>query len=136
MPGRKTAIGAKVRVHFRRLLKPIKLQGLWNWRSVAMHIRGAGIPLQTGTNPCERFWSRLIGMMPPQSRNISLRWFRVLASLAFLKHNYTHYNSSFLPSWCRRDSMLAERIDSIVVLVRELEGQETAARLLYEPFVS
>ena len=132
--GRKTAITPSVKRHFRRLRKPLKMEALWNWHAVAMEILQAGIPLQTGTLPCERFWNSLTQMLPSGARNIRLRWFKLLCQIAFLQHNYRHYNASFLPAWCRGDALLSQRIDNLAGLIRALEGDETVAHLIFDRF--
>lgn len=110
------------------------MEGLWNWHLAAMDILRAGVPLQTGTLPCERYWNSLTEMLPQGARSASLRWFTLLSQIACLLHNYRHYNSSFLPAWCRNDSLLSQRIDSLAALVRTLAGDETIAHLIFDQF--
>ena len=52
----KTIMTGKVRRHFRRLLKPLRLEGLWEWAKVARALHEAGIPVTTGTVRLESFW--------------------------------------------------------------------------------
>ena len=39
--------------------------------TIAMHILEAGVSMQTGTIPSERFWASLLEMLPPATRNVS-----------------------------------------------------------------
>ena len=76
--GIRSAFGAKVKAHYDRLLKPLRLEGLWRWHEIAMHILEAGVPMQTGTIPAERFWAALLEMLPAKTRNVSQEWFEML----------------------------------------------------------
>ena len=134
VPGTKRAVTKKVKAHFRRLLQPRRLQGLWNWHLTALEILQSGIPMQTGTIPCERYWTSLKSMLPAPVRSVTPRWWKLLSQIAFLKHNFRHYNSGFLPTWCRNDSLLAERIDSLGVMVSSLAGEHSSADLIFEAF--
>ncbi|CAK0821586.1 unnamed protein product [Prorocentrum cordatum] len=67
-PGRKTC-----RAHYDRLLKPLRLEGLWKWRDAALAIADAGAPLQTGAVAVERWWASLKHMMPAKAVCISER---------------------------------------------------------------
>ena len=120
--GLKSAWSKKADAHRKRLFKPIRLEGMWAWRDVALSLHAAGIPVHSGTQPVERFWSCLKAMLPPAARHISLRWFNVLASLCFLRYNYQHYTTGALPVWMRKDSLLATRIESFTLLSRALHA--------------
>ena len=99
--------------HYTKLLDPVRLQGLWNWREIAEALRGAGIGMQTGTVPVERLWSGLKGMFPPETRRMSLSWFDLLAKLAYFRYNYRHFHCKTSPVWTEEDSLLAERLGDI-----------------------
>ena len=55
-----------------------------------MHILEAGVSMQPGPIPSERFWASLLEMLPAASRNASLRY------------TYRHFGVSRLPTWCGR----------------------------------
>ncbi|CAK0788185.1 unnamed protein product, partial [Prorocentrum cordatum] len=115
---------AMVRAHYRRLLKPLRVEGLWAWQSAAPAIRAAGVPVQSGTVPVERLWECLKGVLPRGARTVSLRWFNVLGQLAFLQFNYRHYGAGRLPPWAERDALLAQRLEAVVMLGVELEDDD------------
>ena len=77
--GSKSSWTAKVDVHYKRLLKPFRLEGLWTWRRVAMALHEAGVPLQSGTVPVERIWSSADDMIPTKARTVTEGWFELLA---------------------------------------------------------
>ena len=70
---------------------------------------------------------------------MSLRWFNVLSQLAFLRFNYRHYGTGCLPAWAERDSLLAQRLETVVMLGVELDETEGASldhlRHLLAPFL-
>ena len=102
-----------VRHHYKKLLDPVRLEGMWNWRLVARALRGAGIGMQAGTVPVERLWASLKSMFPQEARRMSLPWFNLLAKLAYFRHNYRHFHSKSSPAWTEDDSLIAERLDDI-----------------------
>ena len=55
-----------------------------------MLILEAGVSMQPGPIPSERFWASLLDMLPAASRNASLRY------------TYRHFGVSRLPTWCGR----------------------------------
>ena len=57
LPRARSAIAAKVRLHYRRLCNKTRIAGLWNWRKVALLLHEGGLPIQSGTVPVERLWS-------------------------------------------------------------------------------
>ena len=122
--GSKSCWTAKVDVHYKRLLKPIRVQGLWAWRRVAMALHEAGVPLQSGTVPVERIWSSADDMIPTKARTVTEGWFELLADLIYLRHNYRHFKAQTMPTWCRGDSVLAERLEELIELTKALRDQE------------
>jgi hypothetical protein len=133
--GVKSCWNKKVAAHYGRLRKKLRLEGLWKWREAAMALRQAGIKVQTGTVAVERFWFTLKDMLPTAAKDISPAWFRVLSMLVFLRHNFRHFNAGQMPTWCHKDSMLAQRIDGFIACARlwqEGEGHHLDA--LFDPF--
>ena len=120
----RVAFTAKARSHYRRLLKPLRLEGLWAWRRAANALQVAGIPMQTGTVPVERTWASFKDMFPRAGRTMSLEWWALLANLAFLRHNLRHFQQSTSPAWAEGDSLLAARIDTLVSLTRVLHDDD------------
>ena len=108
--GLRSVWNKKVAQHYRRLLKPLRIEGLWRWRSIALSLHRAGMPVQSGTIPVERLRASLGDMLPAAARLMTPEWFQVLASLAYLRYNYRHFHHRLLPSWTESDSLLAERI--------------------------
>ena len=131
--GKRTAYTRTVARHLRRLLRPLKLEGLWAWHTIAMEIGKAKLPLQTGTVAVERLWASLKDMMPNAARHMSPRWFRVMSLIMFIRCNYRHFNGRFLPTWCQRDSLLAQKIQNYAMLAQALEDQ-THLKQLFEAF--
>ena len=108
----------KLAAHYDRLRKPLREQGLWNWRSLGLAYHAAGEPLQTGTVCVERLWYVLKQFLPQCARRIGLAWFSFLADLMYLRFNYVHFNHQVLPTWTDHDSLLATRCDSLLALAR------------------
>ncbi|CAK0817381.1 unnamed protein product, partial [Prorocentrum cordatum] len=135
--GLRSVWAAKVWAHYRRLLKPLRVEGLWAWQSAARAIRAAGVPVQSGTVPVERLWECLKGMLPRGARALSLRWFNVLSQLAFLWFNYRHYGTGCLPPRAERDALLAQRLEAVVTLGVELEDDDGLEHLkhVFAPFL-
>ena len=137
--GHPTAWSAKVKAHYKRLQKPLRLEGLWRWHKIAMGIIEAGVPMQSGTIPAERFWAGLLEMLPASSHNVSLEWFEILLALCYLRDTYRHFGCRRLPSWCERDALLAGRLDEIVSTVRQVaekadDSTSEVARLIFDAF--
>lgn len=84
--GSRTAWTKKVAAHYRRLSRPLRVEGLWAWKRVADAIRKAGIAVQSGTVPVERLWSSLLDMIPSSARLMSEEWWKLLADLAYLRY--------------------------------------------------
>ena len=119
-PGQKTIWNKKVALHYRRPRHPVRQEGLWRWRMVAMAIRAAGLPMQTGTIAVERLWASMLDTFPKSARTMRKEWWQLLADLFFMRYNYRHFNHSSLPGWCEGDALLAERIDNLVAMTRQL----------------
>lgn len=130
----------KIRLHYVRLLRKTRLEGLWRWRQVALWLREAGIGVTSGTVSVEALWAHISSMMPAGARVISEKWFCVLADLAYLRTVYRHYHAGQLPPWTEADSLLAERLDTLTAFMPALasaeeEGGTGTAAVLFEPFL-
>ena len=104
---------SRVREHYRRLLDPLRLQGLFRWSFVAQGLRGAGIKMQTGTVPVERLWAGLLWMFPTEATQLGMDWFNFLAKISYFRFNYRHFHCSSSPAWTEQDSLVAERLEDI-----------------------
>ena len=120
--GRKTVITKKVKAHLRTLVSDRKLEGLWCWRRMAKALRVAGIPVHTGTVPVERLWNSLKDFFPRAGRRMSLPWWELLARLGYMRFNYRHFNHAALPTFTDGDALLAERVESLLALAREMQA--------------
>ena len=118
----------KVLNHYTRLLDPVRLEGLWNWRYAAMALRGAGIEMQTGTVCVERLWAGLLWMYPPEAHNMSMAWFDLVAKLTYFRYNYRHFHARTNPAWTEEDSTIAEHLDEVMASLFPLEDQTTQGR--------
>ena len=119
---RRRAVTKKLRAHFKRTLSPLKLESLWAWAEVASAMHKAKVPVLSGTNPVEQFLALLQSMLPPQGRKLSLRWFRVLAQIAYFRHNFGIFSKRSLPRWADGDSILGQRLEGITALCEALRG--------------
>lgn len=108
--GKRSAITATVADHYSRLLQPLRLEGFWKWRQVALAVQEADVPLQTGTVAVERWWSSLKQMLPSEARCLSKGWFDILARLAFLRHNIRHFQAGSTAPWADGDPLLSQRV--------------------------
>jgi len=63
----RSSMTAKVQLHYKRLLRPLRLQGLWRWRRAALAMLQAGLRMQSGTIPVERLWAIVQAMFPPET---------------------------------------------------------------------
>ena len=127
----------KVRGHFARFFKQVKLDGLWAWPEIARDLHGAGIPVLSGTLPVEMFWGGLRSMLPAESTRVTLRWFRILADLALLRHNHRVFATGALPDWAEQDSILAHRLEaftSICDCLHQEHQQNDHLQELFNPF--
>ena len=119
----------KVDAHYKRLVKDLRVEGLWAWRVVAGHLIEAGVPMQSGTVPVERFWNYLKTILPAGARKMSLEWFTVLMSVVFLRYNHNHFSKGACPTWARRDSLLAHHLEVLVGLSIDLTDATEAQHL-------
>ena len=138
MRGKVSAWNNKTETHYDRLFHDLRLEGLWRWHTVAMHLRAAQVPMHTGTIPAERFWAYLQKLLPSSARSISYETFMLMSQIAFLQYNYHLYNTGCLPKWCRKDSFLAQRLDGLATCARLLDNNPGTSHgvleLLYAPF--
>jgi len=111
--GKNCALTPRVLAHYRRLLAPTRLEGLWRWREVAEALHAGGIQMQTGTAAVERLWSGLQAMFQPTITRMTPQWFSVLSMMAFSRYKYRHFHRRRNPAWTDNDSLLAERLDDI-----------------------
>ena len=135
--GVKTCWTRKVAAHYTRLGKPLRLEGLWAWRRAALGLHEAGIPMQSGTVSVERFWALLKEMLPRGSRRMSEPWFRLLSMITFVRYTCTHFAGGKLqlPTWCHRDSLLAQRVIGFAQCARAMESTDSEhLRALFDPF--
>jgi len=116
--GRPTAWTGKVQKEYQKLISATRLEGLWNWCLVSRALLDAGIDVHSGTVPVERLWSSSSDMFNKAARRMSLAWFELLAKLEYLRFNYRHFNHAHLPTWAEGDSVLSERVESLVDLAR------------------
>ena len=125
--GIRCVITKKVRAHMRRLRKPLRVEGMTQWRRVALTTRQAGVPVQSGTVAVERFWGMMKSMLPPAARHLSLRWFSVLSMFVVVQYNWSHVNPT-LPGTADQDPLMAQRIHTLGI-VAEASGREGASSL-------
>ena len=119
--GVRVVISSKVKAHYTRLLKPLRIEGMMKWRELALATNAAGVPVQSGTVAVERLWTILVSMLPPQAKKISPRWFRILAMLLFVRYNFGHYRAS-CPGLLDNDPLMAQRIETMELLVQAAKG--------------
>ncbi|CAK0821587.1 unnamed protein product [Prorocentrum cordatum] len=133
--GKRSALTMSVQAHYDRLLKPLRLEGLWKWRDAALAIADAGAPLQTGAVAVERWWASLKHMMPAKAVCISERWFRALVGLAYLRRNHRHFASGSLPSWCQMDPLLQRRLAYFTDCARLVQSEgDGHLSTIFDPF--
>ena len=137
--GVRSAMSSKVNAHFKRLLKPLRVEGMLNWSKAALAIREAGVPVQSGTVAVERLWATLLPMLPQAATRLSSRWFRILAQLTFVRYNYTHFSARDLPGFADRDPRLAQRVETMCMLAEAAGGVDGHVKLdhlqpLFDPF--
>ena len=97
-------------------------------------MREAGIPIRTGTVAVEAFWSQLKDMLPRGARRVSLRWFRVLSKICFLRYNYRLFNDRrSAPPWTEGGALVAEEVGHLALLVQAASERNTAQTTHLEP---
>ena len=135
--GRQSVVNRKVRIHFRRLTRRLRVRGMMAWRRVALATLEAGVSVQSGTIPAERYWACMSSFWPPHASQVSRAWYQVLADLAFVRFNHQLFSSGALPGLAERDALVASKLDSCMVLARALHESEAAAGHLtdlFDPF--
>ena len=108
--GTRSAMTQSVSDYFDRLQKPLKVEGLWAWRDIAVAIHHAQIKLQSGTVCVERAWQSVKDMLPPSGRHMSRPWLEMLLRIAFLGHNFRLYKSGSNPAVSEGDSLITESL--------------------------
>ena len=114
--GRRLAFTAKTKRHCRNLRSRLKVRGLWNWRSCALHHRSAGLAVRKGTLPNERFWAVMSGYLPQASRQVSLRLFKMLAKLVMVRFNWALYAGHSLSPLAERDASMENMFRTVEML--------------------
>ena len=64
---------------------------------------------------------------------MSLRWFNILSSLCFLRYNYMLYNKMSLPTWCDKDNVLAQRLETVIMLTQAIQDADDEAIAHLQP---
>lgn len=108
--GTRSPMTQSVSEYFDRLQKPLKVEGLWAWRDIAIAIHNAHIKLQSGTVCVERAWQSVKDMLPPSGRHMSRPWLQLLLRIAFLRHNFRLYKSGSNPAVSEGDSLITESL--------------------------
>ena len=114
----------KVAAHFKRLRKPLRVEGMMMWRAVALATREAGIPVQSGTVPVERLWSCLSSMLPSGAQCISIRWFNVLSNLMFLRYTMRHVAARSMLGVAEGDALVPQRLQVHTLLAQAASEPE------------
>ena len=107
---KRKAVNKKVALHIRRTLRPLGLEGLWHWRSIAISARRTLLPIHTGTVAVERFWSIFAAMIPRAVTNFTERYYEVISMLAFLRFNRAHFGTWCREGWVERDPLLMQQL--------------------------
>ena len=133
------AVNSKVRAHFKRMVKKLRVEGFFAWQTAAQATLQAGVPVQSGTIPVERYWSCLLTYLPTSSQFISLQWYQVLCGLAFVKYNFQHFAGDSLTGSVERDAEMEAKISTATMLARALHESEEHLRAthldpLFDPF--
>ena len=89
---------------------------------MARALRAAGIPVHTGTMPCERLRDARKDAVPKAGRRMALPWWRLLLKLGYMRFSYRHFNHAELPKFTEGDALLAERIENFIFLAREMQA--------------
>ena len=113
---------SKVAKHYRRLLKPLYLEGLMKWRRCALGLHRAGLPVHSGTICVERQWAQNRSYWPPQTRQVTEPTFHLLSDMCFLRFQWTHYHKPSGPSWTRGDVLLQQRALEMLAMLEASRG--------------
>ena len=129
----------KVKAYLKRLLRPLRLEGLWAWAEITAEVHKAGIPVQSGTVPVERVWTWIKKLLPTAATSISLRWFRVLMMVGFMRYNYVHFTKDSFHDWIDKDYILGHQLEmasSLCTKLYELNDldMEGHFKSLFDPF--
>lgn len=116
---------SKLKSHYRRLMHQRRVEGLMRWRRCALALYQGGLPVQSGTIPCERQWSYFISLFSPKQRMLGEPVFHLLSNMAFLRHIRTHYNSGIVPAWARKDHVLAQKVAELDSLLEMAAAGDT-----------
>ena len=116
--GLRTAWTKKVNLHYKRLTKQLRLDGLFGWQRMARIMRLCKLSKQTGTVSVERVWNYYETEFPKASRCISEAYFDVMSALLFLRFNVQHFKAGRLPGWLQGDSILATRVEAMLAFAR------------------
>ena len=118
--GRRVAWDGKMNEHYRGPLMPLRAQGFWQWRSIALGFHCAGIKKHSGTVPVERMWSLLEEMVRPMARTVSPWWCRLLAMLAVLRIACSRYSAGLAPPWAGGDMRLCESMENLTAVMKAI----------------
>ena len=135
--GKATAWSQRVDAHYRKLLKNLRLEGLWNWHTVARALIASGICIHSGTIPVERLCASSLATFAAAAKSMSKAWWGLLAKLDFLRYNYRHFNHTHLPTRSEGDAVLTERIEALLDLAKGWEsecGVDAFLRNSFQPF--
>lgn len=127
--GQKTVWTAKLRQHYRRLRNRCRLRGLMRWRTCALALHKAGLPLQSGTVPVERHWAAFKSYFPAAQKTLKPDTFALLAALSYLRFNWSHFNKQSVPNWTQKDVLLAHKATDFLKWIRH-EGRQDDLHLL------
>ena len=75
---RKTVWSKKVAAVHARILDPVTLEGLWNWREIALAMRDVDLAVLSGTAPVQRLWGNGESFFPTDASRITESWFNFL----------------------------------------------------------
>ena len=96
--------------YLERLEKPLKIESLWRWRSIAISIHKSGCSLQSGTVAVERAWDSIKCMLPGSARCVGTRLFTLLMHVAYIRHNLRLFKAKSNPTLSNRDSIITEAL--------------------------
>jgi hypothetical protein len=130
--GQKSVFSPSVTLHYARLNKPLRLEGMWAWAEIAQSLHLAGLPVHSGTVAVERLWSLMKSYLPPQGRRMTEVWFSFLSDLCFLKATLLHYHANAMPSWTDGDALLLQRAEGMLHIARAWQGDPEYAAFLEE----